>query len=84
MTEADVLRMLSMSTEVSIACFSNELRAHENLQFDQLQVRETEVEELKGLMEIIPCTVKVNKLLSTAINCTDTFSRTARIRVRAK
>ncbi|KAF7968884.1 hypothetical protein HWV62_28912 [Athelia sp. TMB] len=60
MTEADVLRMLSMSTE-----------------FDQLQVRETEVQELKGLLEIIPCDVrdktdtsqgKVNILLQSYIS----------------
>ncbi|KZP12110.1 Sec63-domain-containing protein [Athelia psychrophila] len=60
MTEGDVLRMLSMSTE-----------------FDQLQVRETEVQELKGLLEIIPCKVqdktdtsqgKVNILLQSYIS----------------
>ncbi|OBZ76331.1 putative helicase mug81 [Grifola frondosa] len=41
MTEADVLAMLSMSTE-----------------FDQIQVRENEIEELKYFMENIPCKVK--------------------------
>ncbi|EJU06494.1 Sec63-domain-containing protein [Dacryopinax primogenitus] len=42
MSEADVLAMLSMSTE-----------------FDQIQVRENEIPELKHLMdEIIPCQVK--------------------------
>ncbi|KAJ7507670.1 Sec63 Brl domain-containing protein [Mycena galericulata] len=41
MSEADVLAMLSMSTE-----------------FDQIQVRESEVKELEQLMEIIPCDVK--------------------------
>jgi antiviral helicase SLH1 len=41
MTEADVLSMLSMSTE-----------------FDQVQLRESEVQELKNLVEIIPCDVK--------------------------
>ncbi|EMD40635.1 hypothetical protein CERSUDRAFT_130708 [Gelatoporia subvermispora B] len=41
MTEADVLAMLSMSTE-----------------FDQIQVRETEVKELETLMEHAPCAVK--------------------------
>ncbi|TFY72750.1 hypothetical protein EVG20_g272 [Dentipellis fragilis] len=41
MTEADVLTMLSWSTE-----------------FDQIQIRETEIEELKQLIEIIPCEVK--------------------------
>ncbi|KAJ7368153.1 Sec63 Brl domain-containing protein [Mycena albidolilacea] len=41
MSEADVLAMLSMSTE-----------------FDQIQVRESEVKELEQLMEIVPCAVK--------------------------
>ncbi|KAF8897419.1 Sec63 Brl domain-containing protein [Infundibulicybe gibba] len=41
MTEADVLAMLSMSTE-----------------FDQIQVRESEVKELEQLMERVPCDVK--------------------------
>ncbi|KAJ7179176.1 Sec63 Brl domain-containing protein [Mycena filopes] len=41
MSEADVLGMLSMSTE-----------------FDQIQVRESEVKELEQLMEIVPCDVK--------------------------
>ncbi|KAJ7742479.1 Sec63-domain-containing protein [Mycena maculata] len=41
MSEADVLAMLSRSTE-----------------FDQIQVRESEVKELEQLMEIIPCDVK--------------------------
>ncbi|KAA1466231.1 Sec63-domain-containing protein [Dentipellis sp. KUC8613] len=41
MTEADVLTMLSWSTE-----------------FDQIQIRETETEELKQLIDIIPCEVK--------------------------
>ncbi|KAJ6629115.1 Sec63-domain-containing protein [Mycena sp. CBHHK59/15] len=41
MSEADVLRMLSMSTE-----------------FDQIQVRESELKELEQLMGIIPCDVK--------------------------
>ncbi|GBE79749.1 Putative helicase [Sparassis crispa] len=60
MTEADVLRMLSKSTE-----------------FDQIQVREAEVKELKIMMELIPCTVqdgtdtsqgKVNILLQSYIS----------------
>ncbi|KAF7332131.1 hypothetical protein MKEN_00094100 [Mycena kentingensis (nom. inval.)] len=41
MSEADVLGMLSMSTE-----------------FDQIQVRESEAEELKAIMQIVPCDVK--------------------------
>ncbi|KAJ7638696.1 Sec63 Brl domain-containing protein [Roridomyces roridus] len=41
MSEADVLGMLSMSTE-----------------FDQIQIRESEVKELEQLMEIVPCAVK--------------------------
>ncbi|KAG6817216.1 hypothetical protein H0H87_011574 [Tephrocybe sp. NHM501043] len=41
MTEADVLGMLSMSTE-----------------FDQVQVRESEIKELELLLERIPCDVK--------------------------
>ncbi|KAH7924026.1 Sec63-domain-containing protein [Leucogyrophana mollusca] len=41
MTEADVLGMLSMSTE-----------------FDQIQVRESEVKELELLMEACPCAVR--------------------------
>ncbi|KIY46613.1 Sec63-domain-containing protein [Fistulina hepatica ATCC 64428] len=41
MSEADVLAMLSMSTE-----------------FAQIQVRESEQQELEGLMEAIPCQVK--------------------------
>ncbi|RDB22853.1 putative helicase mug81 [Hypsizygus marmoreus] len=60
MSEADVLAMLSMSTE-----------------FDQIQVRETEVKELEQLMERVPCDVKggtdtsqgkVNILLQGAIS----------------
>ncbi|EGO01821.1 hypothetical protein SERLA73DRAFT_120470 [Serpula lacrymans var. lacrymans S7.3] len=60
MTEADVLAMLSMSTE-----------------FEQIQIRESEVKELELLMGIIPCAVrggtdtsqgKVNILLQTYIS----------------
>lgn len=60
MSEADVLSMLSMSTE-----------------FDQVQVRESEVKELQALMEILPCEVqggtdtsqgKVNILLQAHIS----------------
>lgn len=40
MSEADVLRMLSMSTE-----------------FDQIQIRESEIKELEQLMKRIPCEV---------------------------
>ncbi|KAI0068945.1 Sec63-domain-containing protein [Artomyces pyxidatus] len=42
MSEADVLNMLSKSTE-----------------FDQIQVRENEMVELKSLLDVIPCDVKV-------------------------
>ncbi|KAK7061615.1 putative helicase mug81 [Favolaschia claudopus] len=41
MSEADVLGMLSMSTE-----------------FDQIQVRESELKELKLLLDVVPCDVK--------------------------
>ncbi|OCH90702.1 Sec63-domain-containing protein [Obba rivulosa] len=41
MSEADVLAMLSMSTE-----------------FNQIQVRESEVKELEQMMEYVPCVVK--------------------------
>ncbi|KAI0049650.1 Sec63-domain-containing protein [Auriscalpium vulgare] len=60
MTEADVLRVLAMSTE-----------------FDQIQVRESEIEELKLMLEQAPCTVrdgvdtsqgKVNILLQAYIS----------------
>ncbi|KAG6378847.1 Sec63-domain-containing protein [Boletus reticuloceps] len=60
MTEADILGMLSKSTE-----------------FDQIQIRESEIKELKHLMKIIPCEVrggtdtsqgKVNVLLQSFIS----------------
>ncbi|KAF7355212.1 putative helicase mug81 [Mycena sanguinolenta] len=44
MSEADVLAMLSMSTE-----------------FDQIQVRESELKELEQLMEIVPCKIPEGK-----------------------
>lgn len=60
MSEADVLRMLSMSTE-----------------FNQIQIRESEVKELEHLMGLVPCEVyggtntnqgKVNILLQAHIS----------------
>lgn len=65
MTEADVLGVLSMSTEVSletINCCSEGLIPLSK--FDQIQLRENEVKELKHLMEeVIPCQVKVSLIL---------------------
>ena len=58
MTEADVLAMLSMSTEVSNFTFQSS-QYWQALQYDQIQVRESEVKELEHLMAIIPCAVKV-------------------------
>jgi antiviral helicase SLH1 len=65
MTEADVLAMLSMSTEVSIFRISvGWMKRLVGAQFDQIQIRETEVKELEQLMEIIPCAVKVSCAMS--------------------
>jgi hypothetical protein len=68
MTEADCLALLSMSTEVSIHSlllgFILLLIAVSG-QFNQLQVRDNEVEELKNLMNnVIPCQVKVCLVIS--------------------
>jgi antiviral helicase SLH1 len=60
MTEADVLGMLSMSTEV-IGFPGRECGWLMSSQFDQIQVRESEIKELERLMEVIPCDVKVSK-----------------------
>ncbi|KAH6915313.1 activating signal cointegrator 1 complex subunit 3, partial [Coprinopsis sp. MPI-PUGE-AT-0042] len=66
MSEADVLAMLSLSTE-----------------FDQIQLREAEMDELEGLEKIIPCQVrggtatsagKVNILLQAYISRVDTLN----------
>jgi hypothetical protein len=43
------------------------------VKFDQIQVRESEVKELEALMEIIPCAVKVGKLLYTSIHSADYY-----------
>lgn len=67
MSEADVLAMLCMSTEVRI-CLSRlalqiQLNARD-FQFGQIQVRESEAKELEQLMEVVPCDVKVGQFLS--------------------
>lgn len=64
MTEADVLAMLCMSTEVSAMSLERNANLIFPSQFDQIQVRENEVKELELLMEIIPCAVKVRLLPS--------------------
>lgn len=71
MTEADILDMLSKSTEV--CHFFGD--AHIVIpvttpsQFDQIQIRESEVKELKQLMEFIPCDVRVSRWACQALAC---------------
>ena len=62
MKEADVLGMLSMSTEVQIVRNPSSfcVLILPRSQFDQIQVRESELDELKVLLDdVIPCQVKV-------------------------
>ena len=60
MTEADVLGMLCMSTEVGTCRVKNlPYMADYRAQFEQIQVRESEAKELEQLMEAAPCAVKV-------------------------
>lgn len=82
MSEADVLGMLSMSTEVhrplsSCLCLT---RSHK---FDQLQVRESEMKELEQLQEMIPCEVKVLPS-PTFVFGPNRYERVALIRRRVK
>lgn len=62
MSEADILNMLSKSTE---AChFFKDAQivilVTSPSQFDQIQIRESETEELQQLMTLIPCEVRVS------------------------
>jgi hypothetical protein len=66
MTEADVLRMLSLSTEVGQIFYNRYILIHAILQFEQLQVRENEIQELLHLLEDAPCSVDVNILKRTS------------------
>lgn len=63
MSEADVLGMLCMSTEV-FATGPPFWTSYEAsfVQFEQVQVRESEGKELEALMERVPCDVKVSPL----------------------
>jgi antiviral helicase SLH1 len=58
MSEADVLAMLSMSTEVSPSRLHDSTH-NKSSQFAQIQVRENEIKELEQLMSDVPCQVKV-------------------------
>ncbi|KAL7282501.1 hypothetical protein ACG7TL_003972 [Trametes sanguinea] len=60
MSEADVLSMLSMSTEVGDWLASPSMTALTLfvMKFDQIQVRDNEVKELEAMMENVPCAVK--------------------------
>ncbi|KAJ3002623.1 hypothetical protein NUW54_g5749 [Trametes sanguinea] len=59
MSEADVLSMLSMSTEViDLYRRSKMVLTLFLVKFDQIQVRDNEVKELEAMMEIVPCAVK--------------------------
>lgn len=60
MSEADVLLMLSKSAEVRILILlRRNLFQYLSCQFNDVQFRESEVDELKKLLEIVPCEVKV-------------------------
>ena len=63
MSHADVLAMLSMSTEVTLQLLV--MNAANLTKFDQIQVRESEIPELERLMENAPCAVKVRCLQGT-------------------
>lgn len=65
MSEADVLAMLSMSTEVRSGCSLCRKWLINPPQFDQVQLRDSETEELEQLMERAPCDVKVDLLLTS-------------------
>lgn len=82
MTEADVLKMLSMSTEVSTLMNASSINTH-LLQFDQIQVRENEIKELEQIMEIIPCEVKVCDLITYSSTYLES-RRMALILIKAK
>ena len=65
MTEERVLAMVSLSTEVSD--FDQTLRRryinghHNDLQFDQIQVRDNETKELASLLDLVPHDVEVSR-----------------------
>jgi antiviral helicase SLH1 len=67
MTEERVLAMVSLSTEVS--GFDQILRRyinghHNDLQFDQIQVRDNETKELASLLELAPYEVEVSRKIA--------------------
>jgi hypothetical protein len=41
--------------------------------FDQIQVRENELDELKALMEVVPCQVKVRTLFHFKFKLSNRF-----------
>lgn len=87
MSEADVLAMLSMSTEVRSVtrCIYHLPPLRLTLpQFDQIQLRDSETKELEQLMERAPCDVKVNKLLLLLNKTDDDCTRVVPTQARAK
>lgn len=66
MSEADVLSMLSKSTEVSSASQVHGMRPT-IIQFNQVQVRENELPELTALQELCQCDVQVNRFICAAM-----------------
>lgn len=64
MSEADVLTMLSYSTEVRWFYLSPSVRLLKLLcaQFNQIQLRESEAKELEALEKIVPCQVIKGKV----------------------
>lgn len=71
MTEADILGMLSKSTEV--CHFSTDVQIATLVvvpsQFDQIQTRESETKELEQLMKSIPCEVRVSRYACQMFKC---------------
>jgi antiviral helicase SLH1 len=60
MTEADVLTILSHSTEVRRFCTQSCLfLTLLYTQFNQIQLRDSETKELEALQKMVPCDVKV-------------------------
>lgn len=63
MSEADILHMLSKSTEVChfVRGVQIVIPVVTPPQFNQIQVRDSEIQELKELMKSIPCQVPVSR-----------------------
>lgn len=70
MSEADALRLISKSTEVRVFSTLDQEAQERVPQFEQIQLRDNEVTELKGFLDdqnIVPCEVNVRAVCHTDV-----------------